>query len=448
MAKPLFSNNAGSALASAITSGATTLTVTAGQGGLFPTPSGGDTFTVTLYAVTGVVESAWEVMTCTARSGDVLTVTRGQEGTTAQAWPLGTPVEARLTAGVMTALHAPKTASRALVTDASGYAAPSVVTTTELNCLSGVTSALQTQLAAKASLSGATFTGGVTVPSLNGGPLAGMRNLLINGDFRIWQRGGSGFTTFGYTADRARFNPNGSTATVSRHLGIGPVGGAYQYMYKVSMTSQAASEVPFYEQLIEDVYPTAGRTITVGGWLYSAVAYNGTSQYVRIIATQYFGSGGSTSVATVLLNGTGLSIGWNYISATATLPSTTAKTIGSGNALVIGVYGIMPNGYDLVFHEWQCELGSVATPFEKRPVALELLLCQRYFTIVSGVFRNDFAYSDYYFKASMRGLPTISNIVAGVGSGGTLTVVSPERCHQGTLHSAISNFTAWADAEI
>ena len=49
-------------------------------------------------------------------------------------------------------------------------------------------------------LSGGTLTGDLTVPnlisegdvrftSLNGGPLAGLRNQLINGDFRIWQRG-------------------------------------------------------------------------------------------------------------------------------------------------------------------------------------------------------------------------------------------------------------------
>ncbi len=38
-------------------------------------------------------------------------------------------------------------------------------------------------------VTGDTMTGDLTVPSLNGGPLAGFRNLLINGDFRVWQRG-------------------------------------------------------------------------------------------------------------------------------------------------------------------------------------------------------------------------------------------------------------------
>ena len=38
-------------------------------------------------------------------------------------------------------------------------------------------------------LDGDQMTGDLTVPSLNGGPLAGFRNQIINGDFRVWQRG-------------------------------------------------------------------------------------------------------------------------------------------------------------------------------------------------------------------------------------------------------------------
>ena len=63
---------------------------------------------------------------------------------------------------------------------------------------------------------GDTMTGDLTVPnlisegdvqttSLNGGPLAGLRNLLVNGDFRIWQRGSTATAVGGtntYQADR------------------------------------------------------------------------------------------------------------------------------------------------------------------------------------------------------------------------------------------------------
>ena len=54
---------------------------------------------------------------------------------------------------------------------------------------SNVTAAIQELDTEKASLTGATFTGNVTVPSLNGGQLAGLRNVLINGNLAINQRG-------------------------------------------------------------------------------------------------------------------------------------------------------------------------------------------------------------------------------------------------------------------
>jgi len=56
------------------------------------------------------------------------------------------------------------TASRALVSDANGLADVSAVTSTELGYVSGVTSAIQTQLNAKAPSASPTFTGTVTTP--------------------------------------------------------------------------------------------------------------------------------------------------------------------------------------------------------------------------------------------------------------------------------------------
>jgi hypothetical protein len=55
------------------------------------------------------------------------------------------------------------TASRALTSNGSGKVAVSAVTATELGYVSGVTSAIQTQLGAKANTSGPTFVGTVTV---------------------------------------------------------------------------------------------------------------------------------------------------------------------------------------------------------------------------------------------------------------------------------------------
>jgi len=96
----LLANNATSKLASSLTTGATTLAVTTGEGSKFPSPTGGDWFPLTLIKSSG----ALEILRCTARSGDVLTVTRAQEGTAAQAFSAGDRVEVRLTKAVIDAI--------------------------------------------------------------------------------------------------------------------------------------------------------------------------------------------------------------------------------------------------------------------------------------------------------------------------------------------------------
>jgi hypothetical protein len=99
MATQLFANNATGALASGITNVATSLTLVSGQGAFFPTPSGGDWFLLTLTQATGP-ESSWEIVKCTGRSADTLTVVRGQEGTAGAAWSTA-KAELRVTAGTL-----------------------------------------------------------------------------------------------------------------------------------------------------------------------------------------------------------------------------------------------------------------------------------------------------------------------------------------------------------
>ena len=87
------SNNAFSTLASGITSGATSLTVATGEGARFPVSN----FLITVF-VAGAPETNRETMLCTSRSGDVLTVVRGQEGTIALSHSVGAGVELRVMA--------------------------------------------------------------------------------------------------------------------------------------------------------------------------------------------------------------------------------------------------------------------------------------------------------------------------------------------------------------
>ena len=81
--RQLFTNNAVSLLASGINATQTTLTVLAGHGALYPNPGPNQFFTVTLENQAATIR---EIVHVTARSGDVFTVVRGQEGTDARAW--------------------------------------------------------------------------------------------------------------------------------------------------------------------------------------------------------------------------------------------------------------------------------------------------------------------------------------------------------------------------
>ena len=96
----LFNNNASSRLKIDIPAASPTITVDDGTGVKFPQPvgDGSNWFIVTVEdRRTGQVE----IMECTQRVGDILTVTRAQEGTVAQDFTMGASVSNRLTAGTM-----------------------------------------------------------------------------------------------------------------------------------------------------------------------------------------------------------------------------------------------------------------------------------------------------------------------------------------------------------
>ena len=92
-------NQAVSKLATAVndTDDPVTLTVTAGDGDLkFPATAGGKHFKVFLI---NAISNEYEILRATSRTGDSITATRAQEGTTRRAFSLGDAVEVRLTAG-------------------------------------------------------------------------------------------------------------------------------------------------------------------------------------------------------------------------------------------------------------------------------------------------------------------------------------------------------------
>lgn len=93
----LFSNNASATLASAIVSGSTTIALASGQGALFPTLTGSAFFYTTLVDSSNNIE----IVKVTARTGDSLTVTRAQGGTSARSFSAGDKCELRVVAGAL-----------------------------------------------------------------------------------------------------------------------------------------------------------------------------------------------------------------------------------------------------------------------------------------------------------------------------------------------------------
>jgi hypothetical protein len=212
------------------------------------------------------------------------------------------------------------------------------------------------------------------------------KNKIINGDFDIWQRGTSGFSAPGYTADRWRYAVGNGAAGVSRQAftpGAAPVSGYEgKFFLRYALSSASSSGTPTLEQRIEDVQTEAGQTVTVSFW---AKATSGASP-TSVVLTQNFGSGGSTAVDTTVVSSPSYTTSWVRYSYSVAVPSISGKTVGTSSYLSL-VFNFALNSTFTSFDIWgvQVEAGSVATPFQTATGTLagELAACQRYYVRVT-----------------------------------------------------------------
>lgn len=98
------SNNASSRLAANLSVSDTSVVLASGGGAVFPSLAAGDWFPATIVKMTG----EFEIVKVTARSGDTLTVQRGQENTAATTFLSGDRIELCMTAGALQAMLAEK----------------------------------------------------------------------------------------------------------------------------------------------------------------------------------------------------------------------------------------------------------------------------------------------------------------------------------------------------
>lgn len=208
-------------------------------------------------------------------------------------------------------------------------------------------------------------------------------NYVINGNFAIWQRGAS-FTNPGngsFTADRwiVGFDGTGGARTIQAvSLGVSDEQAPWYFQW-VQTTNETGNTYRQIVQRLEDVRTLSGKTVTLSFTHNCANTVSG----LDVFFAQNFGSGGtpSSSVSTTAQTYTTQPAAVRT-TMTFNVPSLVGKTLGTNNdhylALVIKLPANQTFGWWNIWNV-KLEIGSEATPFQHRPYAEELALCQRYF---------------------------------------------------------------------
>jgi len=213
--------------------------------------------------------------------------------------------------------------------------------------------------------------------------VAAGKNKIINGDFRIWQRGISFSNVSGYAADRWQFSWGGtSTSNITREdLPIGSIPGGNESLYFARYTRTTTVGDDYLLQRVEDVRTLLGKTVTFSFWAKANVATTISQVYG---ATSY-GSGGSAGSGFGNFSGIAIGTTWDRYSFTGTVESGVGKTIGA-NSFTELVFKFGTAMGNIVVDIWgvQLEVGSTVTNFTTATGTIqgELAACQRYFQTI------------------------------------------------------------------
>ncbi|WVQ00145.1 tail fiber protein [Synechococcus phage MA10] len=210
----------------------------------------------------------------------------------------------------------------------------------------------------------------VQVASLNSGPLAGFRNQLINGDFRVWQRNWTGTATSAApypSADRWALTDG---VRLQRDTAV-PVGAGFAWSADINAAATIRQGIEIDAQAPQNNIFTNGSewtlslyaTVQPSGWNLSFQDdNNGTNQQVAA-------SGTFTAVSAADANG------FTRYTATGTI---SGAAIASSRCLAVNIQF----GAAAKFVGIMLEPGPVSTPFEVRPLSTELAICERYFQLI------------------------------------------------------------------
>ena len=256
-------------------------------------------------------------------------------------------------------------------------------------------------------------SGNITAAKSIVGPNLTGRNIIINGDMRIAQRGTSGtFSNAGTSypsIDRMKVGRNGVTGTFAQ-VGDAPAGKGFHFSAKMTTTSAVGSIAA--GNAIQIGIPIERNDVVCLGYGDASAKTSVLSFYVKSSLTGSFGVGftrnsrvqshnityssadtwqfvevvvpGDTSTA---INGGMTDIGMNInitISAgTNTVASGAATTWTSFHNSLVGGGATMQhltnNGSTFQITGVQYEIGSKASPFDHRSISEEFARCHRYF---------------------------------------------------------------------
>jgi hypothetical protein len=257
-----------------------------------------------------------------------------------------------------------------------------------------------------------TFSDGSTV----GSGWTGMKNRIINGDFRIWQRGTStsGITSGGvFVADRWQTSYGGGspagTVTYSRSTNA-PTGFKYSArMEQVSSTTSPNEYVLRQFVEMQNAYDLIGKQITLSFYYKSNRTGNHTYRFSHNSITGASSVDGNFTVnsadtweyKTVVLSG--------LVNATGSSTADNDWGIHIDVGFKNGSYGLSSINAGDYFQVTgiQLEKGSQASAYEHISYGSQLDLCQRYFIRLTGrnigYVRNDGQFNSFFsLPTSMR----------------------------------------------
>jgi hypothetical protein len=293
-----------------------------------------------------------------------------------------------------------------------------------------------------------TVGGSFDVTSLNGGPLAGARNRIINGDMRIDQRNaGASVTSSGggtFSVDRfASFASGGGAYTTQRSTDV-PTGQGFVNSIASTVTtidSPTGADYYIIQQSIEGFntadlgWGTASaKSITISFWVkasitgtYTVAIRNGGNNrsyrapYSITTANTWeqkiITAPGDTTGTWLTDNGTGIRLGFTLGAGADFIDTGNTWSALEDFAATGQTQWIATNGATFYITGVQLEPGTVATPFERRSYGQELALCQRYYGAQTSFLTVNGSMA-HYFKVSMRAAPTVS---ISVGTAGGVT---------------------------